>query len=179
MVMDSPIGNPQTLGARPTEHVVERDDELAAVLGQLLGPGDRVVLAEPVDPVVTAAILQTGARYVDCGRDSGWRIDRGGLDLLLADPRVRLVFLGAPNWPTATTPDDAVVASVRAAGKPVLVDRRHAGQRWEWIRVPGVPSVEIAQRAAHEAVVGSAAWTWRDAVVVRADAPAAVRARIC
>ncbi len=129
-----------------------------------MGPGDHVVVANPVSPDVLSAIVASGARYVDAGRDHRFAIDPGGWRTVLADPRTKLAYLPAKNYPTATTPDPARYSECAAAGVPVLGDDRFVGRRFRWVRVPGVPSREAASTL--DGAVGASEWTWRDAVVI-------------
>ena len=171
---------------------------LSATVAAHVPPGGRVVVAEPTSADVLAAVAAAGARWVDAGRDHRFRIDAAGWRTALGVAAPALVVLGAPDEPTGTLPSPERVREALAAGAIVLLDRRFARRprdaarmaalvsalrdrrglvvipsrgRGLWVRVPGVPSLEIARLAGHPLVVGAATWTWRDAVRVTPPEP--------
>jgi hypothetical protein len=249
-------------GVRP-EQVWVGSDLLSRLFSALTRPGDHVLVAEPTCPEVLNAVVTSGARYVDCGRNHRFEIDRGGYRCVLSDPRTRLVHLASPNEPTGHYPSVRRIEEARSTGAIVLWDQRYtlrpyervriepgvlvirtlhlgaglsgppthcvfgtpellqllgrfrppdelwgealvhtdqtrrrlriwartisrcrkilvpwavhpAGSRLSsglWLRVPGMPSQEIATALASDFVVGSTAWTWRDAVRVCPSTP--------
>ncbi|MFT7624891.1 MAG: hypothetical protein ACI9WU_004082 [Myxococcota bacterium] len=146
-------------------------EQIYARVAELVAPGGYVALCSPVHPSITDAIVAAGARYVDAGRDHAFAVDHGGWLAVLTDARVCLAYLAERNWPTGTADVVAAGRAAQAAGIPLLTDQRFQNLDTHWVRRPGVPSAQIAADIADPRVVGSAEWTWRDAVLVRASDP--------
>ena len=213
-----------------------------------------VMLAEPVCHDLLEAVISTGGRYVDAGRNHLFQVDLAGWQSILNDSRASLAYLAQPEEPTGTLAPDDCIAMAQEANIPLLSDRRfgppelppavvpgvihlsllhpatadqaaleclsgpveliarvqqgmdekstpawnsaiHNGMKAShlefdrfqqqlhtaltaidgvhvlrpqahsiWVRIPGQLSQVIADRAQHPGIVGSSAWTWRDAV---------------
>ena len=87
-----------------------------------LDSGDRVALASPQPEYVTHEVLVSNARYVDTGRDQHFQLHREGIERLLEDGALRLLYLGRPSRPTGQVEDLEWARRGLEAGCVVVVD---------------------------------------------------------
>ena len=105
-----------------TQCLVVGGDLTTALLSVLVPSGTHVVVAEPTDPDLLAAIIAHGVRYVDAGRDYRFRVHPQGWRFATRSPNAGLALLSRPNEPTQTWPAAARMAE---APIPVLSDERY------------------------------------------------------
>lgn len=103
------------------------DRAIAAAVGALVRPRDRVVLVEPVYGPLLATARAVGAdvRLVTLAAEEDWRFDLSRFDEALG-PRPRLAILNFPHNPTGSIPSaevfTAAVRLVESRGGYVLSD---------------------------------------------------------
>jgi len=93
---------------------------LGIVTQTLLAPSDVAVLFEPSPDTHRAAVLASGARYVDAGRTTALAPDLAALGLVAGRHAPRLVLVDDPGDPSGH-PLDAETCAVLAGAAPVLL----------------------------------------------------------
>jgi histidinol-phosphate aminotransferase len=87
--------------------------------GELLGPGDEIVVSEPTFGLYALAARRAGAAVISVPLDDDFTVRVAGM-VKAVTPRTRMAFVCAPNNPTGT-PVDAGVFEELARRVPLLV----------------------------------------------------------